>query len=223
MKRNVLLVCAAIAAAAICVATACLQSEGRRGDARRRAITIEDLTEYALSARGFRSRYESYAERASKEGNRLAAGLFHALAHSERIHENSCIQAIKLFGGRYTPSAIAPFAVRSTTENLIISIADERLQTDTLSGAAVTRAIISGNNYAARIFIWIDGCTRRQIEMLERCMREEDNDSLCCNGREYEVCNTCGNIYESDNCDAYCPFCRTHRAQFAHFGRLKLD
>lgn len=224
MKRNKLFVCASITVVIIlCAVTACLQPNGRRGDNGRRAAVIEDLTEYSTSARTLHSRYESYAERASKEENRLAAGLFHALAHSKRIHENSCSRAIEMLGGHYAPSAIAAFTVRSTSENLRRSIADERRRLDSLHGSAVTRAIVSGNNYAARILIWIDGCNRRHIEMLERCLREEGNDSLCSSGREYGVCPTCGNLYEGDDCDTYCPFCRTHRSQFARFGRLKID
>ena len=224
MKRNKLFVCASITVVIIlCAATACLQYDGKHGNQHRSTATVEDLTEYSAAARTLQSRYEGYAERASQDGNRLAAGLFRALAHSSRIHENSCVKALEILGGRYKPSAVAAFAVRSTQDNLQRSIADAYRRLDTLRGAAVTRAIASGNNYAARIFIRIDGCTRRNIEMLERCLREDDNDSLRRNGREYEVCPTCGNPYEADNCDVYCPFCHTHRSQFARFGRLKLD
>ncbi|MBP3482534.1 MAG: hypothetical protein J6K28_03980 [Alistipes sp.] len=211
------------AAIVLCAVTACLHPTGGRGGRDRRTVAVADLNTYAALARARYVRYLTCADRASSENDKLASGLFRALAQSARIHETSCTQALRLFGEQPTATVPKRVDVAATCVNLRKCIADERRCLDTVRGAAVTRSIASGNNYAARIFIWVDGCNRRHVELLERCLYDEGNDSLCRCGREYSVCPTCGNVYESDNRDVYCPFCRTHHTQFMRFGTLQLD
>ena len=109
-----------------------------------------------------------------------------------------------------------------TKDNLRRSLDDERSRLETECGAAVGRAIDARNYYTARILIWIDGTNRRHIELLERCLANTENDEKC-DGCEYTVCPVCGNIYEAENCDTYCPLCRTHRSEFESFGRLQVN
>ena len=200
-------------------ATACLHGLAPKVDRQSNEPVIEDLNDYTASSRMLRCRYERYADRASADGNRMAAGLFSALARSERIHENACTRAVGLLKGECRPTAAAAFEIADTKANLRRSLDDERARFTASGGSAVERAINSHNYYTARILIWIDGTNRRHIELLERCM---DNFGESCGGCEYSVCPVCGNIYEAENCDSYCPLCRTHRSEFESFGRLQV-
>lgn len=200
--------------------TACLRGFAPKNDEEANRIVIDDLNEYTRLSHLQRCRYERYADRASTEGNRTAAGLFSALARSEHIHENACTRAVGLLKGECRPQNLAAFQIADTKENLRRSLDDERSRLGSDRGAAASRAIDAHNYYTARIIIWIDGTNRRHIELLERCLLAEDNGE--CDGCEYTVCPVCGNIYEAENCDTYCPLCRTHRSEFESFGRLQV-
>lgn len=216
-----------IYAVALCLsaaAAACLSGSGRpRRSERDPSSVLADLNAYFSASRLQRYRYECYADRASDDGNRPAAGLFRALARSERAHEEACSHAAELFGGKCERPQTAAFDIAATAENLRRSIDDERRRLEPGRGTAVARAISAGNYYTARVFIWIDATHRRHIEMLERCLYMGGADSLPRICSKYGVCPVCGNIYEYDNCDAYCPLCRTGCASFEMFGTLQLD
>lgn len=206
----------------ILTATACLRGISSRIDREDNTKVIEDLNSYSCSSRLQRYRYERYADRASADGNRTAAGLFRALARSEHIHENACTRAVGLLKGEHRTATAAAFEIQDTKGNLLRSLADERSRLGSARGEAVTRAIEAHNYYTARIIIWIEGTNRRHIELLERCLALTDSDESC-DGCEYAVCPVCGNIYEADDYDAYCPLCRTPHSEFESFGRLQIN
>lgn len=210
---------AAITLVVSAILVSCLRLGPAKNDRRRNDAVAADLTDYTNGSHLQRCRYQHYADRASAEGNRTAAGLFSALARSEHIHEDACTRVSSLVGGECRPNISAAFAIASTDENLRLSIEDERLRLTERRGEPATRAIESGNHYIARILIWVDGTNRRHIELLERCLSAAEGCGAC----EYEVCPVCGNVYESECCDDYCPLCRTHRSQFEYFGRLQID
>ena len=227
MKRHLCILSSAvvtllIATAAAVSATACLRGLSPKSDPHKNELIIEDLNLYSTASRRLRHRYECYADRASADGNRTAAGLFSALARSERIHENACARAVSLLKGECRQSPVDDFDITDTRGNLRRSLDDERSRFSSRQGSAVRRAIDAGNYYTARILIWIDGTDRRHIELLERCIDLDDRGERC-DGSEYHVCPICGNIYEAGNCDAYCPLCRTHCSEFECFGRLQVN
>ena len=177
-----------------------------------------DLGDYSSSSHLRRFAYERYADRASLEGDRAAAGLFSALARSEQVHETSCRRAAELFDVKCDRTSAIPVPVGTTGENLLASIAVERERLGNPRGVAVKRAVDCGNYYVARTFIWIDATNRRHIELLEHRLATHPNDSLPCS--HYRVCPGCGNIYEGENYDAWCPLCRTHHGSFESYGLL---
>ncbi len=174
--------------------------------------TIEDLYDNSSTAHIRSLRYDSYAHQAAAENDPSREQLFLALAHSERIHEQMCARAAQLFGGSY----VAPYAgadiSTSTDENLKRSLAATRTRHNLSQGKAATRAIENGNRYVARILIWIDGCNRRHLELLE----ESHNHGKEL-GSGYLVCPKCGNVYNTSIYDVYCPFCQTHYTDFTRF------
>lgn len=220
---------ATIYALSLCFAAAgvsCLSgiSRGSRESDRDPSSVLDDLSAYAAASRTQCYRYEHYAERASVDGQRSAAGLFRALARSERIHEYACNRAAEIAGGRCEPPAATAFDIADTRKNMRRSLSDESTRLGASRGGAATRAISAGNYYAARVLIWIDATNRRHMEILERFLYIHNRDSLAVVRCEYAVCPVCGNIYEADNCDAYCPICRTPRSSFESFGpSLQLD
>lgn len=222
---KILTATAATALAAISLAvslTACLRGMAPKTDRKSEQMLIEDLNSYSSASHMQRCRYEHFAERASTDGNRTAAGLFSALARSERIHENACIRALSLLKGEHKTAGAAAFEISGTYDNLQRSLDYERSRMEGAQGEAVARAIESRNYYTARILIWIDGTNRRHIELLERCINSSGNGYENCGGCEYDVCPVCGNIYEAECCDFYCPLCRTHRSEFESFGHLQI-
>lgn len=204
------------------VSTSCLRSVSPTADPDKNRLLVEDLNRYYVISHELRHRYESYADRASADSNRTAAGLFSALARSEHIHENACSRAVSLLKGRCADNRHCRFDISDTKGNLRRSLDEERSRFLMMQGKAVDRAIDAGNYYTARILIWIDGTNRRHIELIERCLAltEENGHCDCC---RYHVCPVCGNIYESDNCDTYCPLCRTSSSKFECFGSMNID
>ena len=203
-------------------ATACLQGIARKADPGKTALIIDDLNRYSASSCELCRRYEHYADRASADGNRMAAGLFSALARSERIHENACLKAASLLNGKCRTSPPAGIEVTDTKSNLQRSLNDERSRLSSLQGSAAEHAIDARDFYTARILIWIDGTNRRHIELIERCLQLAEREEPC-DGGIYHVCPVCGNVYEAGNCDIYCPICRTRSSEFECFGRLQVN
>lgn len=173
--------------------------------------TLDDLDTHSSAAHIQSLRYDSYARQAATENDHTRQKLFLALAHSERIHEQMCKHATELFGGNYSAPYAGADLSTTTAENLRRSIDSARSQHSSSQGSAATRAIESGNRYVARILIWIDGCNRRHIELLEHAY-----DSLTAS-TGYLVCPKCGNTYHTESYDRYCPFCQTHHSDFKRF------
>ncbi len=175
--------------------------------------TLDDLYTHSEASHLRNWYYASYAEQAATEGDRSRRDLFLALAHSTRIHEQMCTEAIRILGGdAFTPHDGIRYAT-STHENLKRSIASARTHLRLSRSSATARAIKGGNRYVARILIWIDGCNRRHIELLERSLLNSTGDV------GYSVCPKCGNTYCNECYDVYCPFCQTHCEEFELFGK----
>lgn len=176
--------------------------------------TIEDLYDSSSTAYIHSMRYGSYARQAAIENDHARKSLFLALAYSEQVHEQMCARAAQLFGGNYTPPYYGADISTTTNENLSRSIASAHSRHRLSQGSAATRALKSGNRYAARILIWIDGSNRRHIELLEHSQNQNPTTSQ---SRGYLVCPKCGNIYRTSSYDIYCPFCQTHYSDFKQF------
>lgn len=244
MKHVEAAIFAAAALAQALLAPSCMHAPVSES-ARHADVLTADLDACRTAARERRSCYEHYAEQADAERCARAASLFRALARSEHLHEQACMRAAVFFGleSDRMPCAAVPLPEVSTTaDNLHRSIDDEQRRLGTPRGSATARAIAAGNYYIARTFIWIDGTNRRHIELLEECLRNlpphdaavgdngADNGTVaagasagvsrgvarageCC----YCLCPACGNVWLSDDCDAYCPLCRTPHASFESF------
>lgn len=102
------------ALAAACIAHSCLHISMRQDEEHNR-ILAADLESFRTGAHLLRSCYEHCAERADAEGLARQACLFRALAHSERVHEEACTRAARLFN-LHTAEHAAEHAAEYTAE-----------------------------------------------------------------------------------------------------------
>ncbi len=154
--------------------------------------------------------YAHYAEAAEAEHATGAAKLFHALAHSEQIHETNCAEAERRLGGRYAPPVRIVVFRRTTGDNLARALEKERGNYDRYRTGAIDSALSAGNRYAARIMIRIAAGDMRQAELLERFIARPDEGG-------YTVCPDCGNVCTARHCDHYCPLCQAHEERYFRY------
>ena len=154
--------------------------------------------------------YAHYAEAAEAEHATGAAKLFHALAHSEQIHETNCAEAVRRLGGRYAPPVRIVVFRRTTGDNLARALEKERGNYDRYRTGAIDSALSAGNRYAARIMIRIAAGDMRQAELLERFIARPDEGG-------YPVCPDCGNVCTARHCDHYCPLCQAHEERYFRY------
>ena len=154
--------------------------------------------------------YAHYAEAAEAEHATGAAKLFHALAHSEQIHETNCAEAVRRLGGRYAPPVRIVVFRRTTGDNLARALEKERGNYDRYRTGAIDSALSAGNRYAARIMIRIAAGDMRQAELLERFIARPDEGG-------YTVCPDCGNVCTARHCDHYCPLGQAHEERYFRY------
>ncbi len=154
--------------------------------------------------------YAHYAEAAEAEHATGAAKLFHALAHSEQIHETNCAEAVRRLGGRYAPPVRIVVFRRTTGDNRARALEKERGNYDRYRTGAIDSALSAGNRYAARIMIRIAAGDMRQAELLERFIARPDEGG-------YTVCPDCGNVCTARHCDHYCPLCQAHEERYFRY------
>jgi len=156
--------------------------------------------------------YDRFAIVAEGEQRRDAARLFRAMALSERLQEYNCAKAIGRLGGSYLPPGRIIVFHGTTAGNLERSLAFERDGRDAAAGRPIDRAMECGNRYAARLLIWASAIDMRRMLLMERCLG--DSLRMRTDDAGYLVCPACGNIYDTERCDCYCPHCLTAGAKF---------
>lgn len=115
LKRSAkMAIYAMTALVAACIAHSCLHISMRQDEEHNR-ILAADLESFRTGAHLLRSCYEHCAERADAEGLARQACLFRALAHSERVHEEACTRAARLFN-LHTAEHTAEHAAEYTAE-----------------------------------------------------------------------------------------------------------
>lgn len=180
------------------------------------AETIGDLDACCRRKHVKSMQYDRFAEIADSERYADAARLFRAMAFSARLQENNCATAILRLGGKYDPPVKVLTFHGHTPDNLTRSISYERTALDEMQGRDIGRAMDKGNRYAARVLIWAAAEDLKNVVLMERCrvihaQRTAGKDPGPCH---YLICPVCGNIYETDYCDRYCPNCLTEQVRF---------
>ena len=179
-----------------------------------RAATLADLGACGRRMHAKSMQYEYFADIAELEQLRHTARLFRAMALAERVHENSCAEAMLRLGGHYEPP-VRVVVFRSTTDgNLEQSIRSERQSLDTRHGREVARALTAGNRYAAQVLARADAGDLQHVALMEQNRQmQAPADSACC----YAVCPVCGHLVCTLHGPDYCPFCLTEAGRFVRF------
>lgn len=171
--------------------------------------TVRDLDACCRRKHLKSTRYDHFASVAEEERKHAAARLFRAIALADRVYEQNCAEAIVRLGGTYNPPSPKTLFHGTTDDNLRRSIADEGRLLRELDGADIGRAMTQGNRYAARMLIRASAGDRRHAAFMVRAL-EHPADTTS----RYAVCPTCGNLYRTASCDAYCPICLTECGKF---------
>ncbi|WP_418991540.1 rubrerythrin family protein [Alistipes sp.] len=179
------------------------------------AETISDLDACCRRKHVKSMQYDHFAQIADEERKPAAARLFRAMSRAEEVQERNCSHAIVRLGGKYDPPAKVVVFHGPTADNLRRSIDYERRNLSERNGGEIDRAMTKNNRYAARVLIWATaGDLRHQAFMelyLARQRHKEKQPSA------YRVCPMCGNIFEAEYTDPYCPYCLTAGQEFIAF------
>ena len=188
------------------------------GSSRKRAAspwqeTIADLDECSRDKHARSAQYTHFADIAERENDRQSARLFRAMALSEGIQEQNCVKALSRLGGTYVPPSKVVVFRNSTGENLARSIDLEQHRFTERLCPQIDRAVSAGNRYAAKMLIWSAAIGRQHVRLMQA-----RNPAVCAAGPlDYAVCPVCGNIYDTEFCDHYCPHCLTGCKDFVWF------
>ncbi len=142
-------------------------------------------------------RYLAFARKAEAEGKKNVARLFRAAAEAETVH---ALNHLKVLG-----------EVKSTKENLKTAIEGERYENTEMYPKFIEDAKEEGNTEAERSFSSANKVEKIHQELYEKALETlESGRDL--EGKEYWVCQTCGNTVEE--APEVCPICGMPKSQF---------
>lgn len=174
---------------------------------------IADLDECSRDKHARSAQYTHFAAIAERENDRQSARLFRAMALSEGIQEHNCVKALSRLGGNYVPPTKIVVFQNTTGQNLARSIDLEQHRFAERTCPQIDRAVIAGNRYAAKVLIWSAAIGRQHV----RLMKARDRTVCHADSLDYAVCPVCGNVYDAEFCDHYCPHCLTGCRDFVWF------
>ena len=171
--------------------------------------TLENLQTAFNGESNARTRYLAFAVKADQEGYGGVASLFRAAARAEEIHAENHLAEIKKLGGSAQAKIDSP-EVKSTKENLEVSIRGERYERDIMYPDFYKQARAVGNNDAFRTFNYAREAEAEHAKLFEEAYSNLDN----MRGKTtYYVCTVCG--FTTTNLDfAKCHTCFSAKEKF---------
>jgi len=171
--------------------------------------TLENLQTAFNGESNARTRYLAFAVKADQEGYGGVASLFRAAARAEEIHAENHLAEIKKLGGSAQAKIDSP-EVKSTKENLEVSIRGERYERDIMYPDFYKQARAVGNNDAFRTFNYAREAEAEHAKLFE----EAYSNLLNMRGKTtYYVCTVCG--FTTTNLDfAKCHTCFSAKEKF---------
>jgi rubrerythrin len=149
-----------------------------------------------------KSRYDAFAKKADEEGFGKAASLFRAAARSAEILAANHAKAIKKLGTVPQIQLETPM-VKSTRENIEISIKDQNYQSETMYPEFWNQARSDDDSEAMRTFTFALSAEREQARLFAEALNAPDG--MKAQGETYFVCTTCG--YVTKQVNSKCPSC----------------
>src|SRR6516162_254020 len=171
--------------------------------------TVENLQNAFNGESNAHTRYLAFAVKADQQGYGGVASLFRAAARAEEIHAANHLAEIQKLGGSAQAKIDSP-EVKSTKENLEVSIRGERYERDIMYPDFYKQARAVGNNDAFRTFNYAREAEAEHAKLFEEAYSNLDN----MRGKTtYYVCTVCG--FTTTNLDfAKCHTCFSAKEKF---------
>ena len=171
--------------------------------------TLENLQTAFNGESNAHARYLAFAVKADQQGYGGVASLFRAAARAEEIHAANHLAEIQKLGGSAQAKIDSP-EVKSTKENLEVSIRGERYERDIMYPDFYKQARAVGNNDAFRTFNYAREAEAEHAKLFEEAYSNLDN----MRGKTtYYVCTVCG--FTTTNLDfAKCHTCFSAKEKF---------
>ena len=136
--------------------------------------TVENLQTAFNGESNAHARYLAFAVKADQQGYGGVASLFRAAARAEEIHAANYLAEIQKLGGSAQAKIDSP-EVKSTKENLEVSIRGERYERDIMYPDFYKQARAMGNNDAFRTFNYAREAEAEHAKLFEEAYRNLDN------------------------------------------------
>ena len=171
--------------------------------------TVENLQTAFNGESNAHARYLAFAVKADQQGYGGVASLFRAAARAEEIHAANHLAEIQKLGGSAQAKIDSP-ELKSTKENLEVSIRGERYERDIMYPDFYKQARAVGNNDAFRTFNYAREAEAEHAKLFEEAYSNLDN----MRGKTtYYVCTVCG--FTTTNLDfAKCHTCFSAKEKF---------
>ena len=171
--------------------------------------TVENLQTAFNGESNAHARYLAFAVKADQQGYGGVASLFRAVARAEKIHAANHLAEIQKLGGAAHAKIDSP-ELKSTKENLEVSIRGERYERDIMYPDFYKQARAVGNNDAFRTFNYAREAEAEHAKLFEEAYSNLDN----MRGKTtYYVCTVCG--FTTTNLDfAKCHTCFSAKEKF---------
>jgi len=171
--------------------------------------TVENLQTAFNGESNAHARYLAFAVKADQQGYGGVASLFRSAARAEEIHAANHLAEIQKLGGSAQAKIDSP-EVKSTKENLEVSIRGERYERDIMYPDFYKQARAVGNNDAFRTFNYAREAEAEHAKLFEEAYSNLDN----MRGKTtYYVCTVCG--FTTTNLDfAKCHTCFSAKEKF---------
>ena len=171
--------------------------------------TVENLQTAFNGESNAHARYLAFAVKADQQGYGGVASLFRSAARAEEIHAANHLAEIQKLGGSAQAKIDSP-EVKSTKENLEVSIRGERYERDIMYPDFYKQARAMGNNDAFRTFNYAREAEAEHAKLFEEAYSNLDN----MRGKTtYYVCTVCG--FTTTNLDfAKCHTCFSAKEKF---------
>ena len=157
-----------------------------------------------------KTRFEAFAVKADEEGFKSVAGLFRAAANAAAVQIRKHTAAIKKLGAEPKAAAVAP-EVKSTKENLDVTVKNAAADKDALYAAAAKQAEADKNTGAMYAFAGASAAAESVAKLAQQALG--NLDAWKAPGKEFMVCQVCG-FTTMDKKLKKCPVCAAPRTKF---------
>ncbi len=158
-------------------------------------------------------RYQLFAEKAERDGEKQAARLFRATSKAEEIHAAKHAKVIKALGGTLPELVQEKTTVGSTSENLQASIKGETYEQQTMYPGFITTATEEGAEKAVKTFdraLQVEGDHAMLFATALRLVGTGADSG-------FVVCPVCGMTLEGDEALEDCEICEEDASKFIAF------